>query len=151
MENYLTKAEGFYYDGKICDEEENVVEGYKREIDTAIQDIINSEKRLVFANVAKEADVTQITVYKYPELRSYILKAIEFQKQLQVINERIEKAVIRLKKSKRKITFVALMNSCNFDYDDMARNSFIKDRVRAVVIENVKCKAKSKVRSKTKK
>lgn len=150
MENYITKAEGFYYDGNSCYEENSVVEQYKKSIDNAIQDIIINGKRLVFANVAKAADVTNITVYKYPELRTYILKEIEFQKQLQVINDKIEKAVTRLKKSRRKITFVALMNSCNFDYDDMARNSYIKDRVRAVVIENVKCKRKPKSTAKTK-
>lgn len=148
MENYLTKSEGFYYDRESCKEEESVVQGYKRAIDTAIKDIISSEKRLVFANVVKEADITNITVYKYPELRTYILKAIELQKQLQVINERIGKAVSRLKKSKRRITFVALMNSCNFDYDDLARNSYIKERVREVVIENVKCKTRAKAKGK---
>lgn len=144
MKNYLTKADEIYYDEKNFKEEENKANGYKVKIDNAIKDIIDSGKRLVFASVAKKAEVTQITVYKYPELRTYILKEIEIQKQLQVINERIEKAVIRLKKSKKKITFVALMNSCNFDYDDLTRNSYIRDRVRVVVIENVKCKAKGK-------
>lgn len=150
MENYITKAEGFYYDGNGCYEEDSVVEQYKKSIDSAIQDIINNGKRLVFANVAKEADVTNIAVYKYPELRTYILKEIEFQKQLQVINEKIEKAVNRLKKSKKKVTFIALMNSCNFDYEDMARNAYIKERVREVVIQNVKCRKKPKVSTKSK-
>lgn len=150
MEDYITKAEGFYYDENNCKEEYSVVEEYKKAIDTAIRDIMNSEKRLVFANVAKEADITNIVVYKYPELRTYILKEIEFQKQLQVINEKIKKAVNRLKRSERKITFVSLMNSCNFDYDDMARNAYIKERIRAVVIENVKCRKKTKDSIKTK-
>lgn len=150
MENYITKVEGFYYDGNDCYEEESVVDKYKKSIDSAIQDIINDGKRLVFANVAEEAEVTNITVYKYPELRTYILKEMEFQKQLQVINEKIEKAVSRLKRSKKKVTFVALMNSCNFDFDDMARNVYIKARVREVVIQNVKCRKKPRVSSKTK-
>lgn len=150
MENYITKAEGFYYDENGCYEEESVVEQYKKSIDSAIQDIINNGKRLVFANVAKEADVTNIAVYKYPELRTYILKEIEFQKQLQVINGKIEKAVNRLKKSKKKVTFIALMNSCNFDYEDMARNAYIKERVREVVIQNVKCRKKPKASTKSK-
>lgn len=150
MENYITKAEGFCYDGNGCYEEDSVVEQYKKSIDSAIQDIINNGKRLVFANVAKEADVTNIAVYKYPELRTYILKEIEFQKQLQVINGKIEKAVNRLKKSKKKVTFIALMNSCNFDYEDMARNAYIKERVREVVIQNVKCRKKPKASTKSK-
>lgn len=150
MENYITKVEGFYYDGNGCYEEDSVVDKYKKSIDSAIQEIINSDKRLVFANVAKEAEVTNITVYKYPELRTYILKEIEFQKQLQVINEKIEKAVNRLKKSKKKVTFVALMNSCNFDFDDMARNVYIKARVREAVIQNVKCRKKPRISSKAK-
>lgn len=150
MEDYITRDEGFYYDENNCNEDYSVVEEYKRAIDTAIRDIMNSEKRLVFANVAKEADVTNIVVYKYPELRTYILKEIEFQKQIQVINMKIDKAVNRLKRSKRKITFVALMNSCNFDYDNMARNAYIKERIRAVVIENVKCRKKPKDTAKVK-
>lgn len=148
MENHITKAEGFYYDGSSEGEGYSEVDKYKKAIDSAIEEIINKDKRLVFANVVKEAQVTNITVYKYPELRTYILKEIELHKQLQVINEKIEKAVSRLKKSKRKITFVALMNSCNFDYDDIGRNAYIKERVRAVVIENVKCRRKPKARVK---
>lgn len=148
MEDYVTKVEGFYYHGNNYKEESNILEEYKRNIQAAISNIINSDKRLVFANVAKEADITNIIVYKYPELRTYILKEIEFQKQLQVINKKIERAVNRLKKTKRKITFVALMNSCNFDYDDMARNSYIKERVRAVVIDNAKCRKKPKIKLK---
>lgn len=150
MENYTTNVEGFYDYENSCYEEKCVIEKYKKSIDTAIQDIIESGKRLVFASVVKKANVTNIMIYKYPELRTYILKEIESQKQLHVINEKIEKAVSRLKKFKRNVTFVALMNSCSFDYDDMARNAYIKERIREVVIENVKCKRTPKIRTKAK-
>ena len=118
-------------------QKDDIINEYKKNIDCVVEEIISTNGRLVFANVVKKANITNIDVYKYPEIRTYILNIIEFKKQISLIDKKIEDAVKRLKKVKRRITFVALINSCKFNYMDIDINSYIKKRIREVVIENV--------------
>jgi len=134
MENYITKENGFYNDMENQDE----LNKYKADVDEAIRTIINKGDRLFFANVVKVANITNITVFKHPELRGYILDKIKISKEIQDINKKIDRAVARLTKGNKKITFVALMNSCRFNADHISSNPYIKERIRAAVLENIK-------------
>ncbi|MEG1255415.1 hypothetical protein [Clostridium sp.] len=134
MENYITKEYDFYSD---IDREKKLKE-YKIQIDNAIKDIISKGSRLVFASVVKVGDVSNITVFKYPELREYILISIKYTKEIQVINQRIDRAIARMIKGNKRITFISLMNSCRFNSDDVYKNTYIKERIRMIVIENSK-------------
>ncbi|MFR1707741.1 MAG: hypothetical protein ACLSV2_02475 [Clostridium sp.] len=132
MENYITKDNELYNQVEKQDE----LNKYKADVDEAINNIIDKEDRLVFANVVKAADITNITVFKHPELRGYILEKIKISKEIQVINKKIDRAVARLIKRNKKITFISLMNSCRFNADHMYSNPYIKERIRLAVIEN---------------
>jgi len=134
MENDITKDYDFYND---IDREKKLKE-YKMQIDNAIKDIISKGSRLVFANVVKAGDISNITVFKYPELREYILISIKYAKEIQVINQRIDRAIARMIKGNKKITFISLMNSCRFNSEDIYKNTYIKERIRRIVIENSK-------------
>jgi hypothetical protein len=134
MENYITKDTKFYNDT----ENEDKLNKYKANIDEAIKTIISKESRLVFASVVKVADITNITVFKYPELRGYILEKIKFEKEIQSINKKIDRAVARLNKGNKNITFIALMNSCRFNADHIHSNPYIKGRIREAVLNNAK-------------
>ncbi|MEG0307555.1 MAG: hypothetical protein RR636_06405 [Clostridium sp.] len=132
MENYITKDYDFYSD---IDREGKIKE-YKFQIDNAIKKIMAKGARLVFANVVKVGDISNITVLKYPELRGYILDNIKFEKEMYVINQRINRALARMIKSNKKVTFIGLMNSCRFNSDDIYNNGYIKERIRETVIES---------------
>jgi len=134
MENYIMKDYDFYND---IDKEKKLKE-YKIQIDNAIKEIISKGGRLVFASVVKVGDISNITVFKYPELREYILISIKYAKEIQVINQRIDRAIARMIKGNKRITFISLMNSCRFNSDDVYKNTYIKERIRMIVIENSK-------------
>jgi len=140
MENYITKDNEFYNDVENADN----LSKYKLDIDEAIKAIISKEDRLVFASVVKGADITNITVLKYPELGGYILEKIKFEKEIQAIDKKIDRAIARLNKGNRRITFISLMNSCKFNSDHIYNNPYIKEKIRAAVIENTRglCKKK---------
>lgn len=140
MENYITKDNEFYNDVKNADN----LSKYKLDIDEAIKAIISKEDRLVFASVVKVADITNITVFKYPELRGYILEKIKFEKEIQAIDKKIYRAIARLNKGNRRITFISLMNSCKFNSDHIYNNPYIKEKIRAAVIENTRSFCKNK-------
>lgn len=140
MENYITKDNEFYNDVENADN----LSKYKLDIDEAIKAIISKEDRLVFASVVKVADITNITVFKYPELRGYILEKIKFEKEIQAIDKKIYRAIARLNKGNRRITFISLMNSCKFNSDHIYNNPYIKEKIRAAVIENTRSFCKNK-------
>ncbi len=140
MENYITKDNEFY---NYVENADNLSK-YKLDIDEAIKAIISKEDRLVFASVVKVADITNITVFKYPELRGYILEKIKFEKEIQAIDKKIDRAIVRLNKGNRRITFISLMNSCKFNSDHIYNNPCIKEKIRAAVIENTRNFCKSK-------
>lgn len=140
MENYITKDNEFYNNVENADN----LSKYKLDIDEAIKAIISKEDRLVFASVVKVADITNITVFKYPELRGYILEKIKFEKEIQAIDKKIDRAIARLNKGNRRITFISLMNSCKFNADHIYNNPCIKEKIRAAVIENTRNFCKSK-------
>jgi len=140
MENYITKDNEFYNNVENADN----LNKYKLDIDEAIKAIISKEDRLVFASVVKVADITNITVFKYPELRGYILEKIKFEKEIQAIDKKIDRAIVRLNKGNRRITFISLMNSCKFNADHIYNNPCIKEKIRAAVIENTRNFCKSK-------
>ena len=134
MENYITNDNEFYNDVG----NQKKLSKYKSDIDEAIKTIISKEDRLVFASVVKAADITNITVFKYPELRGYILEKIKVEKEIQAINKKVDRAIARLTKVNRRITFISLMNSCKFNLDHVYKNPYIKERIRVAVIENTR-------------
>jgi hypothetical protein len=127
MENCLSNTSLFYKD----------VEQYKLDINNIIESMILNNERLVFAVVAEKSGVTNFVVRKYPELRNYILEKLVYYKEIQVINQKIDKAVLSLKKSSKTITFMAIINKCKFTTDVVYRNNYIKDRILFALCENI--------------
>lgn len=111
------------------------VEEYKIDVDKAIENMISKNERLVFAVVAERAGVTRFTVRQYPELRNYILQRMVYYKEIQVINQRIYKAVENLKKSNKSITFISIINKCKFNSELVYKNQYVKDKIRSVLAE----------------
>lgn len=123
MENCLN-TEGIYY--KDLDE-------YKIDINRTIEKMISKNERLIFASVAEKVGITPFTISRYPELRTYILKKMSYYKELQVINQKIDRAVDSLLRSKQSLTFVSIANRCKFDSDMIYRNQYVKDKIRSVL------------------
>lgn len=125
MENCLIPLETYY---KNIDE-------YKNDIDTTIKSMISKKERLVFAMVAERAGITRFVVRQYPELRNYILTRMVYFKEMQVINNKIDKAVNNLIKSKESITFMAIVKRCRYNLDMVYENEYIKSRIREILIQ----------------
>lgn len=123
MENCLNTTELYYKD----------LDEYKVDINTAIEHMIKTNERLVFALVAEKAGVSNFVVRKYPELRNYILQQLVHYKDIQVINQKIERAVNSLIKTNKTITFLAIVNKCKFNSDMIYQNQYIKDKIRLVL------------------
>jgi hypothetical protein len=123
MENCLNTTELFYKD----------LEEYRNDINTSIENMISTNERLVFALVAEKAGVTNFVVRKYPELRNYILQQLVHYKEIQVINQKIDRAVNSLIKTNKTITFLAIVNKCKFNSDMIYQNQYIKDKIRQVL------------------
>lgn len=126
MENCLNAAESRYKD----------IEEYKIDVDNVIEKMISKDERLVFAIVAERAGVTRFVVRQYPELRNYILQKIVFYKEMQIINQKIDRAVMSLLKAKRSLTLMSIINKCNLGSVDAYNNQYIKDKIRRVLAEN---------------
>jgi hypothetical protein len=123
MENCLNTT-GIYYKD---------LEEYKVDINNTIEHMITANERLVFALVAEKSGVTNFVVRKYPELRNYILQQLVMYKEIQVINQKIERAVSSLIKANKTITFLAIVNKCKFGANMIYKNRYIKDRIRLVL------------------
>jgi hypothetical protein len=123
MENCLN-TEGVYY--RDLDE-------YKINIDKTIEKMISKNERLIFASVAEKVGITPFTISRYPELRTYILKKMSYYKELQVINQKIDRAVDSLIRSKQSITFISIANRCKFGSDMLYQNQYIKDKIRSAL------------------
>ena len=123
---------------ELFDKEDKLeeIEILKNKVDEVIIRIIEKKERLVFANVVKDADISNITVFRHPEIRGYILNQIKLQKEIQCINAKIERVINNLKKRGKRVTFVAVMNKCKFSLEEIYRNDFIKERIRSEVIKN---------------
>lgn len=125
MENCLITTELFYKD----------LMEYKVDINNTIEYMITANERLVFALVAEKAGVTNFVVRKYPELRNYILQQLVHYKEIQVINQKIDRAVGSLIKANKAVTFLAIVNKCKFSSDMIYNNQYIKDKIRKVLSE----------------
>jgi hypothetical protein len=112
------------------------VDEYKTDILMIIEDIIIKNRRLVFATVAEKADITNVVIRQNPELRNYILEKIKYYKETQLIHHKIDRAVASLLKRNKNLTFMSIMDSCNFDTKTMYQNQYIKDKIRKVLSEN---------------
>ncbi|WP_291576145.1 hypothetical protein [Clostridium sp. UBA4548] len=112
------------------------VEEYKAHIDSIILDILEKAETLVFANVVKKAGITPFIINQYPELRNYILEKMKTHKEIYSINKKIDKAVISLLKSNKAVTFLAIVNRCKIDLDNVYHNEFIKDKIRMEIAKN---------------
>lgn len=114
--------------------EERQYEDLQEKVDRAIEVLQNEEKRLVFASVVKEADITNIMVYKNPEIRAYILESIKTAKEVEKINKRINRVREKLKNRNGKVSYVAMLRGCGFSSADMQKYPFIKSKIRDAVI-----------------
>ncbi|MCM0649272.1 hypothetical protein NBE98_12910 [Clostridium swellfunianum] len=123
MENCLNTTEIYYKD----------LEEYKIDINSTIESMLKTNERLVFALVAEKSGVTNFVVRKYPELRNYILQQLVYYKEVQVINQKIDRAVNNLVKANKTITFLAIVNKCKFSPDILYKNTYIKDKIRLVL------------------
>ena len=112
------------------------VEEYKNDILFVIENIVIKNQRLVFATVAEKSCVTNLVIRQHPELRSYILEQIKHAKETQLVDQKIDRAVASLIKRNKSLTFMALMDSCNFDTKAVYQNQYIKDKIRKVLSEN---------------
>jgi hypothetical protein len=126
VENCLNNINTYYKD----------IEEYKIDINNTIEHIISNNERLVFAIVAEKAGVTRFVVRQYPELRNYILQKMVYYKELNLINKKIDRAVNSLLKSNKSITFISIVNKCNFNSDDVYQNQYIKNKIRTLLIQN---------------
>ena len=112
------------------------VEEYKIDVDNVIQNMLSKGERMVFALVAEKSEVTRFVIRQYPELRNHILQRMSYYKELNVINQKINRAVNSLLKLNRKLTFIGIANKCNFTSDMIYKNQYIKDRIRSILIQN---------------
>lgn len=126
MENALNNT-GLFYKG---------IEEYENDIDNVIEAMIHKNERIVFALVAEKAGVTNFVVRKYPELRNYILSQIKHYKEIQVINQKIDRASESLIKQGKALTFMSIINKCKFPSDVAYQNPYIKDKIRSVLADN---------------
>jgi len=125
---------------EICKTNENRrykdVEEYEIDILMAIEDIISKNQRLVFATVAEKAGIINLVIRQHPQLRNYILQKIKYYKENQLVHQKIDSAVISLLKRNKTLTFMAVVDKCNFDTKTIYQNKFIKDKILKVLSEN---------------
>ena len=126
MENTKTN-EGMHY---------KTVEEYEADILRIIEDMILKNQRLVFASVAEKAGVLNLVIRQNPQLRNYILEKIKYYKETELIHHKIDRAVASLLRRNKTITFMSLIDTCNFDTKTMYQNQCIKDKIRKVLSEN---------------
>lgn len=126
MENALNNTGLFY----------KSVEEYQADVSSVIEMMIIKNERLVFAVVAERAGVTNFVVRKYPELRNYILQEVMHYKEIQVIDQKISKAAASLVKHNKPLTFISIINKCKFSQELVYKNSYIKDKIREILINN---------------
>ncbi|MBC8059700.1 MAG: hypothetical protein H7Y18_03450 [Clostridiaceae bacterium] len=112
------------------------VEEYEIDILLIIEAIILKNQRLVFATVAEKAGVTNLVIKRNPQLRTYILQKIKYYKETQLIDHKIDRAVASLLKKNKALTFISLIDSCNFDTKTVYQSQFLKDKIRKVLSEN---------------
>lgn len=124
MENCLNNTEVYY----------KPIKEYVADIDKVIEFRISKNKGLVFAAVAESAGITVFVIREYPELRNYVLKRMLYYKEIQVINEKIDRAINSLLKSNQRITFTLIAKRCKFGSHIIHENQYIKDRIRSVMI-----------------
>jgi len=113
-------------------------EEYKAQIDMVILDILEKSETLVFANVVKKAGVTPYIINQYPELRSYILDKMKYEKEVYLMNKKIEKAATNLVKANKTVTFLSIVNRCKFNLDKVYHDELIKNKIRTVIAESMK-------------
>ncbi len=128
MENCLSTT-GIYYKD---------IEEYKTDINAVIENMIANNERLVFSVVAEKASITPFVIRQYPDLRNYILQTMVNYKEIQVLKEKIEKAVASLAKSNKSLTFLAIINKCKFDSNTVYQNQYIKEKIRSIIAEQKK-------------
>lgn len=126
MESCLNSIDVYYKD----------IEEYKIDIDNVINHMICKNERLAFAVIAERAGITCFVIRQYHELRNCILRRMEYYKEIQIINRKIDRAVNSLIKSNKSLTFMSIINKCRFASDVVYQNKYIKDRIRSVLAEN---------------
>lgn len=114
------------------------IEEYKTDINAVIENMIANNERLVFSVVAEKASITPFVIRQYPDLRNYILQTMVNYKEIQVLKEKIEKAVASLTKSNKSLTFLAIINKCKFDSNMVYQNQYIKEKIRSLIAEQKK-------------
>jgi len=127
MEDHLNITNLYYKD----------IEEYKFLISSAIENMLSNNERLIFAVAAERAGVDPYIIRKHPELRTYILRQIMYYKEIQVINQKIDRAVNNLVKSNKPLSFIAIVNKCKFGGNTIYQNQYIKEKIRSVLAENI--------------
>lgn len=116
------------------------IEEYKIDINNVIKGMISKKERLVFAVVAEKSGITRFVIRQYPELRNYILQKMVYYKEQNVINQKIDRAVKSLLKCNKSVTFISIVNKCNFSSDIIYQNQYIKNKIISVLTDNFKSK-----------
>lgn len=118
------------------EEIEDELTSLKEKVQRAIKELIKDKERVVFANVVKAAGISPIIISKYPELRTHILKEIKKQKELQYINNKIEKIVERMIKRNIRLSYMGIINRCKFTANEDKVYPEIREIIRNIVINN---------------
>lgn len=114
------------------------IEEYKIDINDVIKSMLSKKERLVFAVVAEKSGITRFVIRRYPELRNYILQTMMHYKEEHVINQKIDKAVNNLLKSNKSLSFISILNKCNFSQDIVYQNKYIKNKIISALTNNFK-------------
>ncbi|KAJ49511.1 hypothetical protein CTM_22696, partial [Clostridium tetanomorphum DSM 665] len=114
------------------------LEEYKADIKNVLNSMISINERLNFATVAEKTNIDPLVIRMYPDLRIYILEEIKHYKELQIINNKINKAVKTLLKSNKNLSFISIMDKCKFSLNVVYKNKYIKDKIIHALTQNIK-------------
>lgn len=135
--------ENYFNDSNICIKEEiefKNAEEYKINIDNTLKNMISKNERIYFAIIAERSGVTRFVIRQYPELRNCILEKMAYYKEIQIIDKKISRSLRNLLKNNKTVTFMSLINKCKFTAETVYHNEYIKQKIRSVIIDNVKKK-----------
>lgn len=135
--------ENYFNDSNICIKEEiefKNAEEYKINIDNTLKNMISKNERICFAIIAERSGITRFVIRQYPELRNCILEKMTYYKEIQIIDKKINKSLRNLLKNNKTVTFMSLINKCKFTTETVYHNEYIKQKIRSVIIDNVKKK-----------
>ena len=127
MESCLNSIEIYYKD----------IEEYKIDIDNVINHMLCKNETIGICCYCRKSRYNLLCNKTIScELRNCILRKMEYYKEIQIINRKIDRAVNSLIKSNKSLTFISIINKCRFASDVVYQNKYIKDKIRSVLAEN---------------